>query len=170
MYFNPVIIHVCSPFTMVVGTHLINTFTRIFLLFFLYLKGSRNLGYPTHINIYQTIFLLISLKASSHSLFLPTCSFKFERQIFSLQNSQYSSCLMYAFSMYPFIRPDSDSDGVHTLAEPMADEGKWTMEGVNGERPEWMIIMDHASTIILTCNTITLMMGMGAATYWREVQ
>ncbi|XP_037794001.1 solute carrier family 10 member 6-like [Penaeus monodon] len=51
----------------------------------------------------------------------------------------------------------------------MADEGKWTMEGVNGERPEWMIIMDHASTIILTCNTITLMMGMGAATYWREM-
>ncbi|XP_047482739.1 solute carrier family 10 member 6-like isoform X2 [Penaeus chinensis] len=52
----------------------------------------------------------------------------------------------------------------------MADkEVKWSVEGVHGGRPEWMGIMDHASTIILTCNTITLMMGMGAATYWREM-
>lgn len=52
----------------------------------------------------------------------------------------------------------------------MADEeDKWTVVDVNEERPEWMVIMDHASTIILTCNTITLMMGIGAATYWREV-
>lgn len=54
--------------------------------------------------------------------------------------------------------------------EPMADEeDKWTVVDVNEERPEWMVIMDHASTIILTCNTITLMMGIGAATYWREM-
>lgn len=38
-----------------------------------------------------------------------------------------------------------------------------------GPRAEWLVILDHTSAILMTCNTITLMLAMGAATYWREV-
>ncbi|XP_042876814.1 solute carrier family 10 member 6-like isoform X2 [Penaeus japonicus] len=64
----------------------------------------------------------------------------------------------------------NDTNLLSMDTEAMAEEkANGTIENVNEERPEWMVIMDHASTIILTCNTITLMMGIGAATYWREM-
>ena len=37
------------------------------------------------------------------------------------------------------------------------------------ETEPWKIILDKAATAIMTMNTIGLMMGMGAATYWRDV-
>ncbi|KAG7165378.1 Solute carrier family 10 member 6-like 1 [Homarus americanus] len=50
--------------------------------------------------------------------------------------------------------------------------GGWlnvTEEVVQEEVPEWLVMLDHAVTLIMTCNTITLMLGMGAATYWKEI-
>lgn len=37
------------------------------------------------------------------------------------------------------------------------------------ELPEWLVRLDQAATLLMTFNTITLMLGMGAATYWKEV-
>ena len=36
-------------------------------------------------------------------------------------------------------------------------------------RPYWMNVLDKVSTIVMTLNVIFLMLGMGAATYLREV-
>ncbi|XP_042876818.1 ileal sodium/bile acid cotransporter-like isoform X2 [Penaeus japonicus] len=37
------------------------------------------------------------------------------------------------------------------------------------ERPQWAIVLDNVATVIMTLNTITLMLGMGSAIYWREL-
>ncbi|CAL4058819.1 unnamed protein product, partial [Meganyctiphanes norvegica] len=35
--------------------------------------------------------------------------------------------------------------------------------------PNLLSLLGQANTIIMTCNVITLMLGMGAATYWKEI-
>lgn len=37
------------------------------------------------------------------------------------------------------------------------------------ELPLWLMRLDQVATLLFTFNTVTLMLGMGAATYWKEV-
>lgn len=55
---------------------------------------------------------------------------------------------------------------------------EWSTDGVWGENktgmgeeelPEWVVGLDNAATLVMTANTVILMLGMGAATYWKEV-
>ena len=36
-------------------------------------------------------------------------------------------------------------------------------------RPYWHVVLDTTATGIMTVNTVSLMLGMGAATYWKDV-
>lgn len=47
--------------------------------------------------------------------------------------------------------------------------GSATEEEAPQELPLWLLRLDQAATLLLTFNTVTLMLGMGAATYWKEV-
>lgn len=38
-----------------------------------------------------------------------------------------------------------------------------------GDLPQWVVGLDNAATLVMTANTVILMLGMGAATYWKEV-
>lgn len=38
-----------------------------------------------------------------------------------------------------------------------------------GDLPQWLVGLDNAATLVMTANTVILMLGMGAATYWKEV-
>lgn len=40
---------------------------------------------------------------------------------------------------------------------------------VDDPRPDWVIIVDRVNTVINTFNVVILMLGMGAATYVKEV-
>ncbi|KAK7086108.1 hypothetical protein SK128_001242 [Halocaridina rubra] len=54
-----------------------------------------------------------------------------------------------------------------TNAEDVIDTTQTIL--ITTERPEWVVILDYTSTILMTCNVIILMLAMGAATYWREI-
>ncbi|KAK4295894.1 hypothetical protein Pmani_031565 [Petrolisthes manimaculis] len=54
-------------------------------------------------------------------------------------------------------------------------EFEWTTDwdenrtGIREEElPRWVVELDNAATLIITANTVILMLGMGAATYWKE--
>ncbi|KAG0725450.1 Solute carrier family 10 member 6 [Chionoecetes opilio] len=36
------------------------------------------------------------------------------------------------------------------------------------ELPQWLVRLDQAAALLMTLNTVTLMLGVGAATYWKE--
>lgn len=49
------------------------------------------------------------------------------------------------------------------LNDSSAEEGQ-----APPELPEWLVKLDLATTLLMNFNTVTLMLGMGAATYWKE--
>lgn len=58
--------------------------------------------------------------------------------------------------------------GVENLSVNLNDS--WTREGQTPpELSEWMVNLDLAAALLMNFNTVTLMLGMGAATYWKEV-
>lgn len=44
-----------------------------------------------------------------------------------------------------------------------------TEEELPQELPLWLVRLDQAATLLFTFNTVILMLGMGATTYWKEV-
>ncbi|XP_068228708.1 uncharacterized protein [Palaemon carinicauda] len=62
----------------------------------------------------------------------------------------------------------STSLSTFSLREGSGEYNQTTLRPASS-RAEWLVILDHTSAILMTCNTITLMLAMGAATYWREV-
>lgn len=64
--------------------------------------------------------------------------------------------------------------GTSVMADTLGDLYNSSNNSSAGEEetpqdlPEWLVRLDQAATLLMTFNTITLMLGMGAATYWKE--
>ena len=59
-----------------------------------------------------------------------------------------------------------------SIPNPSADNTTVSISGgfIEENRPQWKENLDFATIIILTANTINLMLGMGSATCWKEVR
>lgn len=83
-------------------------------------------------------------------------------------------CQFIARSRGTYIKNSAMEDGtvmIHGGELPDVTVLPWnlTVNMTETTRPVWEVVLDNVATVIMTVNTITLMLGMGSAIYWREL-